>query len=143
MLKNYENKKQKTFYSPLGKLYKLDYAIQPVTVTVAGVAECVSLINLWHQRLAHVNHKQLLQQVDVSNLQLQGMLSFCEACVKGKCHRLPHHSGKAIKSKEKLQLVHTDVCVDCDPMQTQSFGDSRYLITFTDDCYNLFSEKKI
>ena len=114
-----------------------------MTAIVAGVAECVSMIDLWHQWLAHVNHRQLLQQAEVSDLQLQGKLSFCEACVIGKCHRLPHHSQKAIKSKEKLQLVHNDVC---GPMQTQSFGGSRYFITFTDDysryCKTYFLRKK-
>ena len=130
--------------SPLGKLYKLDCAVHPVTATVAGIAECISMINLWHQRLAYVNHRQLLQQAEVSDLQLQGKLSFCEACVKGKCHRLPHHLQKAIKSKEKLQLVHTDVC---GPMQTQSFGGSCYFITFTDDysryCKTYFLRKNL
>ena len=96
-----------------------------------------------HQRLAHVNHRQLLQQVEVSHLQLQGKLSFCEACVKGKCHRLPHRLQKVIKAKEKLRLVHTDVC---GPMQTQSFGGSGYFITFTDNysryCKTYFLRKK-
>ena len=88
--------------SPLGKLYKLDCAIQSVTATVAGVAECVSMIDLWHQQLAHIYHRQLLQQAEVSDLQLQGKLNFCEVCVKDECHHLPHRSQKAIKSKEKL-----------------------------------------
>ena len=54
--------------------------------------------------------------------------------MQGKCRRKPHYSLKSIKSKEKLQLVHTDIC---GPMQTQSLGGSRYFITFTDDysCY--------
>ena len=116
--------------SPLGKLCKQDCSVHPVTATVAGVAQCVSMIDLFHQRLAHVNHRQLLQQAKVSDLQLQDKLSFCEACVKGKCHRLPHCSLKAIKSKENLQLVHTGVC---GPMLTQLFGSSHYFITFTDD----------
>ena len=37
-----------------------------------------------------------------------------------------------VRSKERLQLVHTDVC---GPMQTQSIGGSRYLITFIDDYF--------
>ena len=43
-----QNKKGKVIGngSPLGKLYKLDYAVQQVTATVAGVAECVSMIDL-------------------------------------------------------------------------------------------------
>ena len=103
-------------------------------------------IDLWHQRLAHVNLKQLRQQIESSDgvdIQSQGELSFCEACVQGKCHRKPHYPLKAIKSKEKLQLVHTDVC---GPMQTQSFGESRYFITFSDDysryCRTYFLKSK-
>ena len=57
-------------------------------------------------------------------------LSFCEACVQGKCHRQPHYPLKTIRSKKKLELIHTDVC---GPMETQSFGGSRYFITFIDD----------
>ena len=57
-------------------------------------------------------------------------MNFCETCVHGKMHWVSHTALKDIKSKEKLQLVHTDVC---GPMQTQSFGGSSYFITFTDD----------
>ena len=55
---------------------------------------------------------------------------FCEACVQGKMHRAPHKPLKEIRSTERLQLVHTDVC---GPMQTRSIGRNRYFITFTDD----------
>ena len=105
-----------------------------------------SKIALWHQRLAHVNVKQLRQLVKNSegvDLQPEGKMKFCEACVHGKMHRLPHSALKDIKSKERLQLVHTDVC---GPMQTQSFGGSSYFITFTDDysryCKIYFLRKK-
>ena len=89
-----------------------------------GPVHSTSKIDLWHQRLAHVNLRQLCQQIESSdgvNIQSQGKLNFCEVCVQGKCHQKPHYPLKAIKSKEKLQLVHTDVC---GPMQTQSFGES-------------------
>ena len=35
-----------------------------------------------------------------------------------------------IKTKEKLEMIHSDVC---GPMQTTSFGGSVYLVTFIDD----------
>ena len=47
------------------------------------------MIDLWHQRLAHVNLKQLRQLVECSDgidVQSQSKLSFCEACAQGKCH---------------------------------------------------------
>ena len=134
----------------MGKLYKLDCEVQQLSAEQATIAEepiCgTSKIDLWHQRLAHVNLRQLRQQVESSegvDIQSQDKLSFCEACVQGKCHRQPHHPLKARRSNEKLKLVHTDVC---GPMQTQSFGGSRYFITFTDDysgyCRTYFLRRK-
>ena len=81
---------------------------------------------------------QQIESSDGVDIQSQGKLSFCEAYVQGKCHRKPQYP--LIKSKEKLQLVHTDVC---GPMQTQSFGVSRYFITFTDDYYSLMTTHDI
>ena len=58
-------------------------------------------------------------------------------------HRTPHKPLKEIKSTEKLQLVHSDIC---GPMQTKSFGGSRHFITFTDDysrcCKSYFLKEK-
>ena len=136
--------------SSLGKFYKLDCEVQQLQLKNATIAEglvqSTSKIDLWHQRLAHVNLKQLRQQVESSDgidIQSPGKLSFCEACVQGKCCQKPHYSLKSIKSKEKLQLVHTDIC---GPMQTQSLGGSRYFITFTDDysryCSTYFLKSK-
>ena len=135
--------------SPLGKLYKLNCKVLKSSVEkakIAGASKERSKIDLWHQRLAHVNVKQILQLVDNStgiDLPPNEKQSFCEACVKGKMHRLPHHSLKEIKSTERLQLVYTDVC---GPMQTLSYGGSRYFITFTDDyscyCKTYFMRKK-
>ena len=113
--------------SSLGKLYRLDCEVQQPSTEKAAIAEN-SMIDLWHQRLTHVNLKQLRQLVECSDgidVQSQSKLSFCEACVQGKCHRQPHYPLKTIRSKEKLELVHTDVC---GPMQTQSFGGSRFLL---------------
>ena len=114
--------------SSLDKLYKLDCEVRQLpaesTMIAEGPVQSTSKIDLWHQRLAHVNLKQLRQQVESSDgidMQSQGKLNFCEACVQGKCHRKPHYSLKSIKSKEKLQLMHTDIC---GLMQTQSLGGS-------------------
>ena len=128
------NKKRKLIGtgSPMGKLYMLNCEVlnSPADkATVAGETEGSSKIDLWHQRLAHVNVKQLQQLVKNSegvDPQPEGKINFCEACAHGKMHRLPHIALKDIKSKERLQLVHTDVC---GPMQTQSFGGSSYFIT--------------
>ena len=132
--------------SPLGKLYKLNCVAQKFSAEKAKVAEEGNKTDLWYQRLAHMNVKQIHQLVDNSTgieLPPNEKQSFCEACVKGKMHRLPHHPLKEIKSTERLQLVYTDVC---GPMQTLSRGGSRYFITFTDDysryCKTYFLKKK-
>ena len=77
--------------SSLGKLYKLDCEMQQLPAESATIAEgpvqSNSKIDMWHQRLAHVNLKQLHQQVENSDgvdIQSQGKLNFCEACMRGK-----------------------------------------------------------
>ena len=138
-----QNKNRKVICTgaSLGKLYKLDCEMQQLSAENATIAKepvhSTSKIDLWCQRLAHVNLKQLRQQIESSegdDVQSQGKLRFCEACVQGKCHQKPHYSLKSIKSKEKLQLVHTDI------------GGSRYFITFTDDysryCRTYFLKSK-
>ena len=88
------------------------------------------MIDLRHQILAHVDLKQLCEQVEGIDIQSQSKLSFCEACMQGKFHPQPHYPLKTRRSKKKLELVHTNVC---GPMQTHSFGGSCYFITFMDD----------
>ena len=99
---------------------------------IAEEAKSQNKMDLWHQRLAHENENSCINLVvnstgtDLSSEKQR----FCEPCMKGKMCRLPHPLVKKIKSKEKLQLVDIDIC---GPMQTQSFGGSQYLITFTDN----------
>ena len=57
-------------------------------------------------------------------------LSFCEGCVAGKLKQAPFKPVGEIRSKRKLQIVHSDVC---GPMSTDSIGGSKYFVTFIDD----------
>jgi len=52
----------------LGKLYKLDCEVQHLSAEKSTVAKEPnhSKIDLWHQRLAHINLRQLHQQVESS-----------------------------------------------------------------------------
>ena len=132
--------------STVGKLYKLDCKVQKPSKENAQVAESqIDKTELWHQRLAHVNHNQLRQlekSAEGLSLPSERKQRICQACIQGKMHRIAHKPLKEIKS-EKLQLVHTDIC---GPMQTKSFGGSRYFITFTDDysrcCKTYFLKEK-
>ena len=60
----------------------------------------------------------------------------CEACTLGKmqktsCPKLSMH-----RAEKPLELVHSDLC---GPMQVESTGGSRYMLTFIDD-YSRYTE---
>ena len=92
-------------------------------------------INLWHQRYGHLNRQQLMK---ISNKEVargvriskEATMHSCEGCIEGKMHRYPFKPVGEIRSTEKLQLIHSDVC---GPMHTESFGCHKYFVTFIDD----------
>uniref|UniRef100_A0A1X7UQ86 GAG-pre-integrase domain-containing protein n=1 Tax=Amphimedon queenslandica TaxID=400682 RepID=A0A1X7UQ86_AMPQE len=89
---------------PVGKLYRLDCTIQKSNKQSAFTSNEKSgstSIDVWHRWLAHVNIRQLQElcsSADEINISSRGDRSFCEACIEGKMHRLPHHPLKEIKS---------------------------------------------
>ena len=120
--------------SLVDKLYHLDCELVP-SESVSVAFEKSRVIDLWHQRLGHPGkqrlsltvNKQLVSGINVSKME---ELSFCEGCVEGKIHRQSFQPVGEIRSTEKLQLVHSDVC---GPMSTDSIGGRKYFVTFTDD----------
>ena len=133
--------------SLVDKLYHLD--CEPVSVEHASVTcEQRKDVNLWHQRLGHLNERRLndiAKKELATGIELPKMtrMSFCEGCVEGKMHRKPFKSVGDVRSVRKLQLVHSDVC---GPMQTESIGGHKYFVTFIDDysrcCAVYFLKKK-
>ena len=120
--------------SLVDKLYKLNCRSVSQEQGLAA-AEGLKELNMWHQRLGHINEQQLKEMARkelVTGLKFKSTaeLSFCEACVKGKSHRKPFRSVGGIRSSRKLQLIHSDVC---GPMQTESIGGRKYFVTFIDD----------
>ncbi|XP_014218647.1 uncharacterized protein LOC106646934 [Copidosoma floridanum] len=88
-------------------------------------------IDLWHQRLGHINHEYLniLKNRSATGINFQTkQLKFCEACVQGKTVKLPFHSVET-KSKQNLELIHSDVCQVPDILRV----GFKYFITFVDD----------
>jgi len=89
---------------------------------------------LWHLRFGHLNFGGL------NLLHRKGMVrglpliekpdSLCEGCILGKQHRENFSSGKRIRAKAPLEIIHSDLC---GPMQTTSVSRSRYMLTFIDD----------
>lgn len=53
----------------------------------------------------------------------------CEACAKGKQHRLPFEVSNS-QTKMILELIHSDIM---GPMETRSIGHARYILTFIND----------
>lgn len=95
--------------------------------------ECSELLK-WHERLGHLNGKDLLKlirsgampPVDISDAE---KLLRCEVCLKGKMTALPFAKGR-VPCAETLKIVHTDVV---GPFKTESLGRAKYFITFIDD----------
>ena len=129
------------------KVYQLN--CKPLTTEQASPAlEERNGVNLWHQRFGHLNTQQLMKIVDNQlalgvKIPKNEKMSFCEGCIEGKMHRHPFKPVGEIRSSEKLQLVHSDVC---GPMHTESFGGQKYFVTFIDDfsrcCAVYFMKKK-
>ncbi|CAL5340443.1 unnamed protein product [Camellia sinensis] len=88
---------------------------------------------LWHLRYGHLNIKglKLLKEKGmVFGLPKIGSIELCEGCIYGKQTRKSFPVGKAWRASTCLELIHADLC---GPMQTKSFGGSRYFLLFTDD----------
>eukprot|EP00253_Pinus_taeda_P023803 PITA_23803 len=80
---------------------------------------------LWHLRFGHLNFgglNMLNRKGMVRGLPLIEKLdSLCEGCILGKQHRESFPSGKSIRAKAPLEIVHSDLC---GLMQTPSLADS-------------------
>ena len=86
---------------------------------------------LWHLRLGHINLDRINQLVKDGPLRKLnvGTLHFCGSCLEGKMTKRPF-SAKGERSKEPLQLVHSDVY---GPLSVHTRGGYEYFVTFIDD----------
>lgn len=88
----------------------------------------------WHRRLGHLNFDAMTKMKNgvVSGLNFGGddtEIRNCETCARGKLARLPFKRSKS-ESKEILELIHSDIV---GPMEVESIGRAKLLITFVDD----------
>ena len=86
---------------------------------------------LWHLRLGHINLdriNRLVKDDPLRNLNVV-TLPVCESYLEGKMTKRPF-SAKGERSKEPLQLVHSDVC---GPLSVQARGGYEYCVTFIDN----------
>ena len=115
-------------------LYRLVLASPPcATAKVVKVRE--NKLNLWHQRLGHLNVggiKHLASKALVKGLEIgeNEKMELCKGCIQGKHHRLPFPAENEKRATEPLELIHTDLC---GPMQQASIGGAKYFLTFIDD----------
>ena len=114
-----------------GKLYVLKTSYEQ-----ANSVEDNSDSELWHCRFGHLgmdNVKKLSENnmvIGMDAIQSNGEKLLCEGCIKGKQHKLPYPTKSDHRASEVLEIIHSDVC---GPMSVESFGNSRYFVTFIDD----------
>ena len=87
---------------------------------------------LWH---AHLNFASLLRLQKSDMVALLPLLEapskhVCEGCILGKMQRSSFPKDGFVRATCILQLIHSDVC---GPMQTTSFGNHLYFVSFIDD----------
>ncbi|KAK0587530.1 hypothetical protein LWI29_024466 [Acer saccharum] len=96
--------------------------------------ECNKL-DLWHQRLGHMNFK------DLKKLEKHGIVRglpnlgkklevVCEPCQLGKQTKVPHKKNSYIATKRPLELVHMDLM---GPIQTESINGKKYIFVCVDN----------
>ncbi|GJY90551.1 retrovirus-related pol polyprotein from transposon TNT 1-94 [Tanacetum coccineum] len=90
---------------------------------------------LWHQRLSHLNFDTIndLARNDL----ITGLLKFkyhkehlCPSCEQGKSKRASHPPKPVPNSKQRLHLLHMDLC---GPMRIASINGKRYVLVIVDD----------
>ncbi|XP_042944615.1 uncharacterized protein LOC122278499 [Carya illinoinensis] len=92
-------------------------------------------IDLWHQRLGHVNHKNLskiARKEMVIGLPELGKVEtlVCGSCQLGKQVRIARKKTTDILTGQSLELLHIDLM---GPSRTESLGGKRYILVMVDD----------
>nr|GEV71389.1 retrovirus-related Pol polyprotein from transposon TNT 1-94 [Tanacetum cinerariifolium] len=90
---------------------------------------------LWHQRLSHLNF-DTINDLSKNDL-VTGLPKFkyhkenlCPSCEQGKSKRASHQPKLVLNSKNRLCLLHGDLC---GPMRVESINGKRYIMVIVDD----------
>ena len=124
-----------------GNLYLMNLFIESGQSSMYSCGIVRNDLFLWHRRMGHVgktNLEALLKNnyVSVSEVQeTDNRNIFCDSCVEGKLSRKPFSKNPVERSKNILELVHTDLC---GPIQPKTYDGNTYFVSFTDD-YSRFS----
>ena len=90
---------------------------------------------LWHQRLGHMNFKDMkkIGAIEaVKGLPKLGKneVGVCGPCQMGKQTKVAHKRTKDVNTKRPLELLHMDLV---GPVQTESLGGKKYIFVCVDD----------
>lgn len=105
-----------------------------VTKENCYLAKRESSANEWHSKLGHLCYKHMCKlrsggAQGVNFTDDNGSIKNCETCAKAKLARAPFKNATT-ETKQILELIHTDVN---GPMEVESIGGSRFVVTFIDD----------
>ena len=112
------------------------YSVNTIEYAQVSTADSVPSLAVWHRRLGHLNYtymNQLMKKEMVDGMNCASgtpTQKECEACVLGKMQKKPFPKQRQHRATKPYEIVHSDVC---GPMQVESKGGSRYMLTFTDD----------
>lgn len=123
--------------SRVGKaLYRLDISAKAPPITSLVASTNSATLNVWHERLAHVNHdivKKMATGNHVNGMDLEPVKEdqnpYCNGCNLGKMHKLPFSASKRVTTRVG-ELIHTDVV---GPMHIASPNGAKYYVVFKDD----------
>lgn len=111
------------------------YHVRMSKNSVNNIEAVKNSIDMWHQRLGHLNERDL--RAMANNSLVHGLtfkdgekLSQCEICISEKQTCTPFPKKREDSTTELLEIVHSDVC---GPMNHQSYGGKKYFVTFIDD----------
>lgn len=113
------------------RLYVLDVQVaQPVCLAVRRDDEAWQ----WHERFGHL-HFEALKRLSAKEMVrglpcLDHVEQFCDICVLTKQRRLPFPQQASFRAKERLELVHGDLC---GPVTPATPGGRRYFLLLVDD----------
>jgi transposase InsO family protein len=118
----------------VGTLYVAKLASEDRKGRTKGMrANKAATMNLWHQRLAHLNEKdivRLLEQAEGITISQNDRTTTCEACILGKQHETPSYQPQENRATKRGQRIHADLGGG---KASLSNGGNRYFILLTDD----------
>ena len=95
----------------------------------------VQEVELWHQRLGHLNYRMLKKIVSIGAVKGVPCVkaepnSLCGPCKIGKQVRASHKVVQVLTTARVSELLHIDLM---GPMQVESIGGRRYFFVCMDD----------